>query len=129
MKESKGKRGAAIRQAGNPVYPIDRGRDPAVMPVSGLDISGGRLNNGTGTDTSGADPHLFIITGGNRNLYVLQIRQPASSAFVMGMADIVSGDRTFAAYFTLLSHFQDSFVFSSEEGRYTTSPWRWQVFS
>ncbi len=84
--------------------------------VSGSSCSGGRFNYSAGTYTTGANPHLFIVASRDCNPYALQIWQPASSGLIMSMTDIVSGDRTFATYFALLSHFYDSFAMFFEEG-------------
>jgi hypothetical protein len=78
--------------------------------VSGGNRPDERFGYGAGTYAAGADSHPFRVAGRNRNPDALQIGQPPSSGFIMGVTDIISGDRSLATYFTLLCHFYDSFA-------------------
>jgi len=40
----------------------------------------------------------------------LQIWKPATSGFIMGMADVIAGYRPFAAYFTFLCHGRTPYI-------------------
>jgi hypothetical protein len=40
----------------------------------------------------------------------LQIREPTTSGFIMGMADVVAGYRPLAAYFTFFCHGKTPYI-------------------
>ncbi len=40
----------------------------------------------------------------------LQIWEPTTSGFIMGMADVIAGYRPLAAYFTFLSHGRTPYI-------------------
>lgn len=63
-----------------------------------------RLHNSTGTDATGTYSCMTVAAAGSDHSDFLQIRQPATSGFVMGVAYIVSCSGFLAANFTYLSH-------------------------
>jgi hypothetical protein len=63
-----------------------------------------RLDNSTGTDTTGTDIHMHRAAGTGNCSDSLQIRQPAPTGFVVGMADIIPGRGAFATNFTNMGH-------------------------
>jgi hypothetical protein len=56
----------------------------------------GRLDNGAGTDTTGANPNMQAIAAGSSHPDPLQIRQPTPSVFIVGMAHIIAGSWAFS---------------------------------
>jgi hypothetical protein len=56
----------------------------------------GRLNHGTGTDTTGANTNMHAIATGGSHSYTLQIRQPTPSVLIIGMAHIIAGIGAFS---------------------------------
>jgi hypothetical protein len=62
-----------------------------------------RFTDRSGTNTAGTDTHPLGTTG-RGNSDSLQIRQPAATIFIMGVADIITGNRFFSADLTLASH-------------------------
>jgi hypothetical protein len=66
-----------------------------------------RLNDSPGANAASADTHLPAAAGyGHADL--LQVWQPATSGFVVGVTDIIAGFRLLAAYFTYISHGKSS---------------------
>jgi len=64
----------------------------------------GRLDNCTGADATGTDTNTCSTSAIGYHPNFLQIRQPPSPVFIMGMADIISRRRSFSTYFTYTSH-------------------------
>ena len=63
-----------------------------------------RFYHSTGTDAAGTYTNLLGAAANGSNPNLLQIGQPTTPGLVVGVADIVSGNWLFAAYFTLFRH-------------------------
>lgn len=89
----------------------DHKKSPSALPTGffvaetePLNVSDQWLDDRAGTQTSGAHPNLFRVAARGSGSYTLQIRQPAPTIFIMGMAYIITGHRLFPADFTFTSH-------------------------
>ena len=71
-----------------------------VKPVRGS----GRFDYGAGTDAAGAYAYGLAVAAGCRHPDFLQIRKPAPTVFVVGMANVVAGSGFFSANFTFFRH-------------------------
>jgi hypothetical protein len=67
-------------------------------------LSGNRFFHGARTDAAGAYPDGFGIPAFGSYTNFLQIWQPAPTGLIMGVADIVSGYRSFPTDRAYLSH-------------------------
>jgi hypothetical protein len=64
----------------------------------------GGLNNSPGTNATGADFNVRRTAIPGNRPDSLQVRQPAATGLVMGVADIISGRGAFATNFTISGH-------------------------
>ena len=68
-----------------------------------LHLNGLRLNDLAATEARGADPHALVAVGGF-GLHRAQIDVPAPLGDVVGVTDVVTRLRPFAANLTYLCH-------------------------
>lgn len=63
---------------------------------SRVSVSGKGLDNSAGTNATSAGIYMGGTAIGANHPYSLQIGQPATAGFIMGVADTVAGERAFA---------------------------------
>jgi hypothetical protein len=62
------------------------------------------LDHSTGTDATGTDFDTNTTAAARQHPHSLQIRQPSTTGFIVGVADIISSGRSFATDFTNTGH-------------------------
>ena len=64
----------------------------------------GRFYNLPGTQATGANPDMNTVPALGGHSDALQVGKPAPSGLVVGMADVITGNWTFAADLTFFCH-------------------------
>lgn len=102
--------GPAGRNVGRRKLPVGKSakkkalkRGPDFLSAAAL-LSGSRFFHGARTDAAGAYPGGLGISAFGSYADFLEIRQPAPTGLIMGVADIVSGYRSFPTDRAYLSH-------------------------
>ncbi len=69
-----------------------------------MEISSSRLDNSPRSNTSRTNPCPHSTTTGGNHMNFLQVWQPTTTSFIVGMGNIIPGNRPFSTNLTYFSH-------------------------